>query len=102
LIYGKLGFLISRLALAGSDCRSLAATDGAAIGLGPLTMDWQAFSMAKTAIRADFFETLDIARDLATEITLGLVLFLDYYPELIDLIFSQILDPHIRINLGFA
>src|SRR5439155_10555712 len=72
----------------------------AGIGLRSLTPDRQVAPMAEAPVRADLLEALDVQRDLATEIALDLVAPIDELTEPVDLVFGEIADPGVGVDIG--
>src|SRR4051794_14290058 len=55
--------------------------------------------MAQTAVRPDLDESLDVERDLATEIALDLVAPVDQLAEAVDLLLREIPHPGVRVDV---
>ena len=58
--------------------------------------------MAKTTIRAGIDQTLDVHREGFPQIAFNLIVLIDNFSDLDDLIFAQILDPDGAVDSGLA
>src|SRR5436305_639516 len=94
LLFGYLGLLLPPHA-----DRLLRSTPLAGIGLGSLAARRQVASMAHPAVRADLDEPLDVEGDLAAEIAFHLVAAIDQLAEPVDLLFGEIADTRVRIDI---
>src|SRR3989338_9022683 len=85
------------LAAAGTHGLPNVAADGAGVGLGALAADRQALAVAQTAVGADVFEALDVARHLALEVALELKA-LQLFADGVFLIGGQLIGLFHQIN----
>src|SRR6476661_6741070 len=69
------------------------------VGLGSLATRRQVAPMAHPAIRADLDESLDVERNLAAEVALHLVAPVDQLAEPVDLLFGEVANPGVRIDV---
>ena len=82
---GSLGLL-----LAGDG--ALGTLAGARVGLGALTADREALTVAATLVAADLDLATDVGLDLTTEVTLDLEVGFDLVAELDQLLVTQLVD----------
>ena len=54
---------------------------GSGVGLGTLTSDGQAFSMANTAVATDFDESLDVKGYVAAQVAFNAAVMVDIFSE---------------------
>src|SRR4051794_26567645 len=87
-----------RLLLAGHG--ALGALAGARVGLGALTADREALTVAAALVAADLDLAADVGLDLTSEVTLDLVVGLDLVAELHQLLVTQLVDSHVRVDPG--
>jgi hypothetical protein len=64
------------------------------IGLRPLPPDRKTLAMAQTSIRPDIDEPFNVHRDFFAEIAFDFVVPIDRFPQLDDLIFTEILHAY--------
>src|ERR1035437_9330893 len=58
--------------------------------------------MPRTAIGADFNQSLDIQGNFAAKVALNLVTSIDDLAQPVDLLFGQVTDTSIRIDIGLS
>src|SRR3954471_22247153 len=90
-----LKLLLPRLLLPGH-LHALRALARARVGLGVLTADRQAATMAQGAVAADLHQTLDVLRALAAQIALDREVAIDRVAQLADLVVGQVADVGVR------
>src|ERR1700704_22223 len=79
--------------------RLLRSAPLAGVGLGSLATRRQVAPMAHPAIRADLDESLDVERDLAAEVAFDLVAPVDQLAQSVDLLFGQVADASVRVDV---
>src|SRR5690242_16659051 len=77
----------------GPDDSPLGALPGAGVRVGALAADGETLPMAQAAVAAEVHQPLDVHRDLATEITLDLVIRLDDLADGPGLLLGEVLGP---------
>src|SRR5829696_6042371 len=87
-----------RLLLAGDG--ALGTLAGARVGLGALTADREALTVAATLVAADLDLAADVSLDLATEVTLDLEVGFDLVTELEQLFVSQLVHAEVGADPG--
>src|ERR1700760_4132996 len=65
-----------------------------------LTADRQALTGTQAAIAAEIHQALDVHRDVATQVTFDLVMFVDVFADLQDFRFGQLIDALRRLDAG--
>ena len=58
--------------------------------------------MAHPAVRADLDQALDVERDLAPQVAFDLVAAIDQLAEPVDLLFGEVADPGVRVDVGLG
>src|SRR4051794_6652798 len=92
----------SSLLLAPHADRLLRSAPLASVRLGPLPADGQVAAVPRAAGRADLDEPFDVQRDLAPEVALDLVAAIDELAESVDLLFGQVADPRVGVDVGLG
>src|SRR5690606_951881 len=90
--------LLADLLLAGDGL--LGTLAGAGVGVGALTPDRQAATVAQALVAADLHLALDVLVDLTTEVALDLVALFDHRSELGHLGVGQVPDAGGRVDPG--
>src|SRR5204862_11362 len=57
-------------------------------------------AVARAAVAADFHQPLDVHRDLFAEVAFDAALLFDHAADLADIVFGQILHPHVGTDAG--
>src|SRR5205807_1727252 len=70
------------------------------VGLGSLPANRQIAAVTDAAVRADLDQPLDVERDLPAKVTLHLVAPVDELAEAVDLLFGEIPDAGVRVDVG--
>jgi len=78
------------------------STLGPGIGSGALSPERQTTTMPHTPVTAYLNETLDVKVNLFSKGTLDPVIVVNYFPELIYLIFSKVAHFGIRADTGLG
>src|SRR6516165_11911017 len=94
----RLGFRAGLLFIGhGSLARALA---GSRVGVGALSAHGQVTAVTIPAVGADFDEPLDVHRNFLAEIAFHHAFSLDDLADTVDLVFAQVLDLLVRVDLG--
>src|SRR5690606_23647689 len=86
------------LLLAGD--RALRALAGARVGLGPLTVDGQAATVAQALVAPDLDLAADVSGDLTAQVTLDHVVRFAVVAQLDELLVADLADPLVTGNSG--
>src|SRR5579875_2446655 len=81
--------------------RLLWPTARARIRAGALSAYRQIAAMAQAAIAANFDQPLDVHIDFAAQVALNFIFAINHLTQTVDLFFSQIPYPRIRVNMRF-
>src|SRR5688500_4463926 len=80
------------------DCALARTFPRTSIGVGPLTAYRQRTAVTEPAIAVDLHQPLDVDADVSSQIALDLAFILDDLTDLADVVFAEILDPHLRAD----
>src|SRR6266851_8546322 len=75
-----------------SDCSFARTLASASVGMGALTANRQVAAMAESAVRTDLDESLDVHRNVFTQIAFDAAFSLDHLADAIYFILAEILD----------
>jgi hypothetical protein len=78
------------------------ATLGPGVGAGPLPPDWQVMAVPVTPIATNLDKALNVKVNLFSEVTLNPVLSVNYLPQAINLILSEVVQLSFRAYFGLS